>query len=337
MKARDIMTTEVVSVHPDMPIQQVAQLLLERGISAAPVVDEKGDLLGIVSEGDLIGRDEQERLARRDWWLALLAGKQPFDEKFQARLQGENRKVREVMSAPVVTVTEETEINDIARLLAVHSIKRVPVVRENRVVGIVSRADLVRAMLAPELAATAKQEQTVHRGFLGKLLGHHKSQDQSVRPPASRDGDIPKAGESTLTAADFQRLVEDFQNSEVHHREETRRDAARARQERVKELIDAHIFDEGWRDILHHAREAAAHGEKEFLLLRFPSQLCSDGGRAINVGEPNWPATLRGEAAEIYLRWERDLKPRGFHLSARVLEFPGGMPGDIGLYLTWPS
>jgi hypothetical protein len=71
------------------------------------------------------------------------------------------------------------------------------------------------------------------------------------------------------------------------------------------------------------------------MLLRFPSQLCSDGGRAINVTEPDWPATLRGEAAEIYLRWERHLKPHGFHLTARVLEFPGGMPGDIGLFLSW--
>jgi hypothetical protein len=68
---------------------------------------------------------------------------------------------------------------------------------------------------------------------------------------------------------------------------------------------------------------------------RFPSQLCSDRGRAINVSEPDWPATLCGEAAEIYLRWEHDLKPSGFHLAARVLDFPGGMPGDIGLFLVW--
>ena len=71
------------------------------------------------------------------------------------------------------------------------------------------------------------------------------------------------------------------------------------------------------------------------MLLRFPSQLSSDGGRAINVMEPRWPGTLRGEAAEIYLRWERDLKPHGFHLTARVLDFPGGIPGDIGLFLVW--
>ena len=71
------------------------------------------------------------------------------------------------------------------------------------------------------------------------------------------------------------------------------------------------------------------------MLLRFPSALCSDGGRAINVFEPGWPATLSGEPAEIYLRWEHELKPRGFHLTARVLDFPGGLLGDIGLFLVW--
>ena len=75
--------------------------------------------------------------------------------------------------------------------------------------------------------------------------------------------------------------------------------------------------------------------DKECLLLRFPNELCTDGGRAIDVMEEAWPATLRGEAAELYLRWERELKPRGFRLAARVLEYPGGMPGDIGLFLVW--
>ena len=56
---------------------------------------------------------------------------------------------------------------------------------------------------------------------------------------------------------------------------------------------------------------------------------------AINIADPAWPKTLRGEAAELYLRWEHDLRPRGFHLSAQILEFPGGMPGDVGLFLLW--
>ena len=61
----------------------------------------------------------------------------------------------------------------------------------------------------------------------------------------------------------------------------------------------------------------------------------NDAGRAVNAGEPNWPASLRSEASDMYVRWERDLKPDGFRFGARVLEFPGSMPGDIGLFLTW--
>ncbi len=86
---------------------------------------------------------------------------------------------------------------------------------------------------------------------------------------------------------------------------------------------------------LHQARAAAEHGEQEFMVLRFPADLCTDHGRAINAPQQDWPKTLRGEAAEIYLQWEHELKPRGFRLTARVLDFPDGKPGDIGLFLAW--
>src|SRR5487761_1646225 len=103
----------------------------------------------------------------------------------------------------------------------------------------------------------------------------------------------------------------------------------------IGEIINNHVADEYWRALLHRARDAAEHGGHEMILMRFPSDACSDGGRAINGTEPGWPATLRGEATELYLRWEHELKPRGFGLSARVLDFPSGMPGDIGLFLSW--
>jgi hypothetical protein len=112
-------------------------------------------------------------------------------------------------------------------------------------------------------------------------------------------------------------------------------EADEERHHQVDELSDQRLSDQSWQSILRDARQAAETGQKEWLALRFPSELCSDGGRAINVLEGDWPATLRGEAAEIYQRWEQELKPRGFHLAARVLDFPGGMPGDIGLFLIW--
>jgi hypothetical protein len=152
----------------------------------------------------------------------------------------------------------------------------------------------------------------------------------------SRPSDAAAARDDTgLMAADFRRLVSDHEGLEVKHRLEQHRAAAEERRHRVAELIDHHITEESWRGLMHQARLAADRGKKEFMLLRFPSQLCSDGGRAVNAGEPHWPATLRGEAAEIYLYWERVLKPHGFRLAASVLDFPDGMPGDVGLFLTW--
>lgn len=102
----------------------------------------------MVSEGDLIGRNDAERMARRDWWLSLLAEGETLHPDFLATLRQVEPTARELMSAPVVEVSEATEAVDIARLIAAHRIKRVPVVRDGRLVGIVSRADLLRAFAA---------------------------------------------------------------------------------------------------------------------------------------------------------------------------------------------
>jgi CBS domain containing-hemolysin-like protein len=85
MKARDVMTAEVVAVPPEMPAAEIARLLLDKRISAVPVVDGEGMPIGIVSEGDLIGRSETDREARRDWWLALLADANPPKDDFLRR------------------------------------------------------------------------------------------------------------------------------------------------------------------------------------------------------------------------------------------------------------
>lgn len=333
MKARDVMTPEVVSVRPDTPTQQVARLLLKAGISACPVVDEAGVPVGMVSEGDLIGRGEAEREARRDWWLALLAEGEALNENFVASLHAPERRARDVMSGPVVTVTEDTEVAEIARLLAEYRIKRVPVVRGGRLVGIVSRADLLRA-LAPEQVrrATPRRESFLAGALTGldEHFGHHR-QDGPPRPaePRAQSKDV------AVTVREFRNLVADFEREQQRRQEAVGRAAEEQRRQQMAALIGEHISEEGWERLLERARQAAAHGEKEFLLLRFPSPLCGDGGRAVNGAEPGWPATLRGEPAEIYLRWARDLKPRGFHLAARVLDFPDGKPGDIGLFLAW--
>jgi len=148
MKARDVMTTNVASVKPETPMRQIAQLLLERGISAVPVVDVAGVPIGMVSEGDLIGRDDANRDTRRDWWLELLAEGETLNADFLASLRTPDRLARDIMVHPVITADEETDVSEIARLLTAHRIKRVPVVRYGRIIGIVSRADLLRAIAA---------------------------------------------------------------------------------------------------------------------------------------------------------------------------------------------
>jgi CBS domain-containing protein len=332
MKARDIMTTKVVSVRPDTPTRDVARLLLENHISAVPVLDASGAPVGLVSEGDLIGRSDADRLSRREWWLAMLAEGGKLSPEFLASLSSQEQLAGDVMSRPVVTVGEDTDSAEIARLLQVYRIKRVPVLRDGRMVGIVSRENLLRAFVQEQPYESAKPK----TGPLAEAFAALDRHFEHLHSHTEARSDSPSApDEARLSVTDFHRLVADYENKEVQQREEQRRVAAEQHRKQTAELIDQHISNESWRNLLHQARLAAEHGGMEFMLLRFPSQLCSDGGRAVNVGEADWPATLRGEAAEIYLRWERDLKPQGFHVAARVLDFPGGMPGDIGMFLVW--
>ena len=147
MIARDVMTRDVLSVTSDTPVRKIASLLVKNRISAVPVVDGSGAPIGIVSEGDLIGRREAEREERQDWWLTTLAEGEAVNPEFLASLRLNYPTAHDIMSAPVITVQEKTNLTEIARILTTLRIKRVPVVHDGRVVGIVSRADLVRALV----------------------------------------------------------------------------------------------------------------------------------------------------------------------------------------------
>ena len=111
--------------------------------------------------------------------------------------------------------------------------------------------------------------------------------------------------------------------------------AQQLREQRIKELAARRLTDAVWRQMLASARNAATAGLREFMLLRFPSQLCSDGGRAINAPDPHWPETLRGEPADIFRRWRDELQPQGFQIAAQIIDFPDGLPGDAALFLMW--
>jgi CBS domain-containing protein len=143
MKARDVMVSPVVTVKPSTTIREVAKLFLERQISAVPVVDQQGKLVGIVSEGDLMHRAEIGTEQHRSWWLLMLMEGQALAADY---IKAHARKVEDVMTRNVVTAAPDTPLNEVARLLEKHAIKRVPIVRDGQLVGIVSRANLVQAV-----------------------------------------------------------------------------------------------------------------------------------------------------------------------------------------------
>lgn len=144
MQAKDVMTTTVATVTPETPVHEIAALLLERHIGAVPVVDSAGQVLGIVSEGDLLHRPEVSGKRRRSWWLAWLSDSETRVTEY---VKTHGTHAAEVMSRPAVTVPDDMPIDRIARLLDERRIKRVPVLREGRLVGIVSRADLLRGLV----------------------------------------------------------------------------------------------------------------------------------------------------------------------------------------------
>jgi CBS domain-containing protein len=334
MQAKDLMTTNVVVVTPDTTVRDIAQVMLAHAISAVPVVDKSGTPVGMVSEGDLIARSKTDRDSRRDWWLTLLAEGHALSPDFLSSLGSIDETAKDIMAAPVIAIDEKAEATEIARLLGAYRIKRLPVVRDGRIVGIVSRADLLKALVAEQPANTTSKSAGFLAAFVSEIDDRFsEAEHKSAVTPTAHPGEMVLGDK--LNAAEFRRQADDFKHQKSHRQDEEKLAAVEKRNDQVKTLIDTHIDNDAWRLLLHAAHEAAERGEKEFMLLRFPSQLCGDGGRAINIMESGWEKTLRGEAAEIYTRWEHDLMPHGFHLKAQVLEFPGGFPGDIGLTLIW--
>ena len=143
MNASDVMTRNVLSVTPEATVAEAVELMLERGISGLFVVDDAGVLVGVVTEGDLLRRDELGTERRKSWWLRLIAspGRQAADF---TRTHG--RKVADVMTHDLVIADANDSLESIVALMEGHRIKRVPVLQGDRVVGVVSRADLLRAL-----------------------------------------------------------------------------------------------------------------------------------------------------------------------------------------------
>jgi len=168
MLARDVMTRNVLVVTPSTSVEEIARLLVTNRVSAVPVVDDNKTILGIVSEGDLLRRPETGSGRRRSWWLELLSDTPTLAADY---IKSHGRHARDVMTPRVISVTEDTEVGDIADLLEHRQIKRVPVARDGKLVGIVSRADIIRALAQRQAQAPtgAADDKSIREALLAKL------------------------------------------------------------------------------------------------------------------------------------------------------------------------
>lgn len=166
MKAQDVMTKSVATVRPDTSIQDIAALMVEKHISGIPVVGDDGKVVGMVSQSDLLHRAEVGTERKHKWWFRILA-----DNKDMAReyAKAHGMRASDVMSRYVISVKADAELSDVAEILDNNRIKRVPVMDGDRLVGIITRGDLVRALSLSQLAKGASKVK-VENGALHKTL-----------------------------------------------------------------------------------------------------------------------------------------------------------------------
>lgn len=145
LTAADVMTRALVTVSPDATLRQAARLMASRNITALPVVDAAGQVVGLVSDSDLVRRDEAAE-RRRDWWLAMLADGHDLAPDFLAAINSSSRQVSQVMRKDVVSVAPTASLAEVAGLIAGKQVRRVLVLDGGRLAGLVSRADLIKAL-----------------------------------------------------------------------------------------------------------------------------------------------------------------------------------------------
>jgi CBS domain-containing protein len=169
MNAVDVMVSNVITVNVDATVQEVAGTLATNHVSAVPVVDRQGKLAGMVSEGDLIRRSEIGTERSRSWWLDALSTNRKLAEEF---VRSHSRRVSDVMTTNVISVKPDSTLGEIASLLEKNGIKRVPVVQDGTVVGIVSRANLVQALASVielPLEGTVESDESLRGKVLARL------------------------------------------------------------------------------------------------------------------------------------------------------------------------
>lgn len=155
MHAAEIMTPNVITVTPQTEVREIVELMIKNRISALPVVDGENRVIGMVSEGDLMRRVENQTDRRDSWWLtALFSASNDADSYIKSR----GRRAEDVMTRDVLTITEDTPLYKIAQLLEKNHIKRVPVVSNGKLVGIVSRSNLLQGFSTMETVASGSAD-----------------------------------------------------------------------------------------------------------------------------------------------------------------------------------
>jgi hypothetical protein len=141
--------------------------------------------------------------------------------------------------------------------------------------------------------------------------------------------------EGLITPDQLRKIAEEKEMAQLREALEKKRKADEAQDQVREAFMSREIHPEVFERVSRVVKSAAERGEREVLVFRFPSEYCTDGGRAINSFEPDWPESLTGFAKRAYDFWRKELEPNGYKLRAQIMDFPGGMPGDVGIFLRW--
>jgi CBS domain-containing protein len=164
MKAQDIMTRDVVTVRPNASVQDIAKLMVEKHISGIPVVNDDGAVIGMVSQTDLMHRAEVGTEPKRKWWFRAFADANTLARDF---VKAHGHAAHDIMARQIVSVRPDAELRDVADIMDKYKVKRVPVVQDGKLVGVVTRGDLVRAL---SLSQIVKSDKKVDNAALHKTL-----------------------------------------------------------------------------------------------------------------------------------------------------------------------
>ena len=262
-------------------VRAAAEIMLRLHISGAPVVDRDGRPLGVVSESDFRFSDVATRQKQREAFVKIFSGGQDMAAEYLDVLERQSETVAQIMAKPAICVDEAASIVEAADLMSARRIKRLLVLRGGVVVGVVTRADLLRLFapqkhvalpVTPEFFETAVQEA-------------EGGKPAAAAPVTVAPGDV--------TAEELKNLVAEFERNKSRMHADAGKQAGEARKEQVKLLLKTPYTDHELAHLMAKSREAARRGEASVPALVFPAALCTDGGRAINLPDPDWPASSR--------------------------------------------